>query len=521
MVRRLVFALATLLLVAGLVAADVGSSPPVPPVGTAARERPPVTSPVHRVTGARPNIVLITTDDQVDDEMRWMPRTRRLLGAAGVTFRDMVSPHPLCCPARAEILTGQFAQNNGVRTNWGPFGGFKAMNSYRDTIAPWLHSAGYSTGFVGKFLNGYRSTSRRVPGWDEWHPLLQDGGLYRYYGFAQRHDDAVRVYRRGYVTDVLTRTSNRLLRTFAGRSRPFFLWVSHVAPHQACIVGRRGCRWGPPIPAVRDRSVLEHVRPPSFNDPAFLERDVSDKPSYLWGLDRSSSRRGEIRRLFTRRIQSLRAVDRSVARTIRVLRETGELADTVVVFTSDNGFLLGEHRWLDKHVPYEPALQVPLLVRGPGIPQGVTREATVAMVDLAPTFVDLGALTPTVPLDGRSLLPVLRSASSPGWQNLLIQDGPRHWAGDGARWFYRGVRTSRYTYVEYPRYGKELYDRLHDPYELRNVAGAPAYRAVLRTLHQRLLVLKDCAGAMCRREPGAVPRVGQTSDRRAATPPAP
>jgi N-acetylglucosamine-6-sulfatase len=144
-------------------------------------------------------------------------------------------------------------------------------------------------------------------------------------------------------------------------------------------------------------------------------------------------------------------------------------------------------------------------MRGPRFPRGVTRRATVATVDLAPTVVDLAGLRPTVPMDGRSLLPVARGEGQ-GWQSLLIQAGPRFGEGDGSRWFFRGVRTPRYTYVDYPRYGTELYDRRRDPHQLRNVAGAAAYAAVREELGRRLEALETCSGASCQRDFGPVPR---------------
>lgn len=505
--RRLVVCL--VVLVATAVLAGGVSPTPVASAPDIEARRVPATAALFEPAVSRPNIVLITTDDQVDTDMRWMPLTRRLLGDEGVTFSDSVSPHPLCCPARAEILTGQFAHNNGVRTNEGQKnGGFGAMNSYRDTIGPWLQKVGYSTAFVGKFLNGYRSTSRRIRGWDEWHPLLENLGAYRYYGFSVRHNDRVRHHPDIHVSDFLAAQTETLVRKFARRSRPFFLWQSHVAPHGACIPNSEPSCWGPPVPAQRHTALLRDVRPPSFGDPAFLERDVLDKPAYLRGLSASWQRTAGFRENFTRRIQALQSVDEAVARTVRVLRATGQLRNTLIVFTSDNGYVLGEHRWVGKDVPYEQALQVPLVVRGPGLPRGVTRRDTVATVDLAPTFVSVAKARPTVALDGRSLLPVARHATASGWRNLLIQNGPRLGEGNAAGWSYRGVRTRRYTYVEYTRYGLELYDRRRDPHQLDNVADEPAYRVVQRELRRRAHALRSCSGATCRRRFGPMPPVG-------------
>lgn len=499
MTRLLTCVAALLLIVTGCSSA----TPVAVPVDEPSRAGVVARKPLRE---ARPNIVLITTDDEADYDMRWMPRTRRLLGQAGVTFTDSVSPHPLCCPARAEILTGQFAQNNGVRTNEGQeHGGYRAMNSYRHTLGPWLRSAGYRTAFLGKFLNGYRSRSPRIRGWDEWHPLLEDRGAYRYYDFSMRHNDTIRHHPRVHVTDLLAAQSAKLVRRFATKRRPFFLWQSHVAPHGACVADGDARCWGPPVPAQRHARMLGGVRPPSFGDPAFMEEGVTDKPSYLSGLSTSALRRHEINENFTRRIQALQSVDEAVARTIRVLRETGELRNTVVVFTSDNGYLLGEHRWTGKDVPYEQSLQVPLLMRGPGLPSGVTRRETVATVDLAPTFVAIAHASPTVPLDGRNLLPLARRGTAKGWQDLLIQNGPRLGEGAGAGWSYRGVRTRRYTYVEYSLYGAELYDRRRDPHQLTNVAGQEAYREVERELRRRAHVLRTCSGRSCRRDFGPLP----------------
>jgi N-acetylglucosamine-6-sulfatase len=450
----------------------------------------------------RPNIVLITSDDQAEYDMRWMPKTRRLLGRAGVTFTDSVSPHPLCCPARAEILTGQFAQNNGVRTNKGLHGGYGALHTKQQTIGSWLRTAGYRTMFTGKFLNMYRGG--HVPGWDEWHPFV-GAGVYRYYDYQVSHNGDVRWYHDLHQADFLARQTVRSLRQFATDDRPFFVWQSHVAPHGACVpLDETGC-WTLPVPARRHQGTLGGFRPPSFTHPAYDEADVSDKPSLLSDLHLGSRRR--IAALFQARIEALQSVDEAVARTVRTLRDLGELQNTLILFTSDNGYLLGEHRYTGKVMPYERSLQVPLLMRGPGVPQGIRRHQQVATIDLAPTFLDAAGAEATLPMDGRSLLPLGRSARARGYDTLLIQAGPQTPEDyDFGGWFYRGVRTARYTYAHYPRYGVELYDRLLDPHQLRSVAGEPAYRRVEAELARRTRVLEGCSGGSCRARFGPLPR---------------
>lgn len=434
----------------------------------------------------RPNIVLISTDDMADYDLRYMPHTRRLIGRQGATLRGFISPHPLCCPARAEILTGQYAQNNGVRHNKGPFGGYPALDP-QHTIGTWLHDSGYQTGFVGKFLNGYERTLEPNPGWDIFSPLVRR--VYRAYGTGLLEDGYIRRYDDIHSADLVGMKTRQYIKRFSAADKPFFIWASQVAPHQT--KGKRGT-WVPPVPARRHRSLFSDVQAPSVSDPAFNERNVSDKPWYI----RHSKRRSvaDANHLFRRRIRSLQAVDEAVRSTVRTLKETGELRNTVIAFTSDNGFLIGEHRFYGKNTPYEQALQVPLLVRGPGIPVGVTRKQTTSMIDLAPTFLQLAHARPDLPVDGRSLLPVIRRNRG-GYRTSLIQ------AGDAVTpWLFRGVRTKRYTYVGYFRGFEELYDRRQDPHQLLNVAHKYKYQEVLLELRKRTAFLSNCSGDSCRRE---------------------
>jgi arylsulfatase A-like enzyme len=386
---------------------------------------------------APPNIVLITTDDQTDYDLQWMPATRALVGDAGARFTDSISPHPLCCPARAMILTGQFAHNNGVRTNVGDFGGLQSMRHLEDTIGPWLRRAGYVTGFTGKFLNGYRRSTPRPPGWDEFHPFVDRLGLYSHYDYGVSHNGDIRWHTDLYQADFLAEQSAEIISAAAAAGKPFFLWQSHVAPHRARVDGG----WLDPIPAIRHEDEFPDAEPPSFDDPSFQEADISDKPSYLQESQHLS--RAAIRTQFRQRIRTLQAVDEAVAKTIAVLRETGQLDRTYVFFTSDNGYLLGEHTYTGKVLAFEPSLQVPLLVRGPGVQPGSVRKQTVATVDLAPTFVDIADASPTAPIDGHSLLPLIGGSTVRGWETILVQGGPR--AGtpaepepDPSGWFYPG-----------------------------------------------------------------------------------
>ncbi|MGZ6753605.1 MAG: sulfatase family protein [Nocardioides sp.] len=451
----------------------------------------------------RPNVVLITTDDQALSDLRWMPRTRHWLGRAGVTFDSMLSPHPLCCPARAEMMTGEFAQNNGVHTNAGPYGGLPALRQPDNTLPWWLQRTGYLTGMVGKYLNGYTRETGVPRGWDFWDP--SDTDRFGYYGYELYGDGRPRWFGHlHYSSDVIRDTTVRLVDRYSAANRPFFIWSSYFAPHGVC--GDTGGCANPPVPAYRDAHLYPGVRSPSLDKPSFDEKDVSDKPWAIRHLAPLPVPKAQHE--FKQRIRSLAAVDQGVAATMRALQRDHELAHTLVLFTSDNGYLVGEHRYLGKVLPYEEALRVPLLVRGPGVPHDQTRTQPATTVDLAPTILDVTGTTPGRLQDGQSLWPEITSADAPRRDDtVLIQAGGDPGAQHPRPWMYRGVWTARYTFAHWTsEHGfLELYDRQVDPFELQNRAHDPAYAAVVAELLRRTRLLAGCAGASCRQDFGPLP----------------
>jgi arylsulfatase A-like enzyme len=247
--------------------------------------------------------------------------------------------------------------------------------------------------------------------------------------------------------------------------------------------------WRPPVPADRHRGLFRDEVAPSMLSPSFDEVDVSDKPAYVQARGPVDGDR--ITRLHRARIRSLQAVDEQVGTLVRSLREAGQLSRTYLFFTSDNGYLLGEHRLQGKNVPYEPSLAVPLLVRGPGLPAGASRTETFGLVDIAPTLLELAQADATRVLDGRSMVGTLRHGD-PGYRQYLIQAGTEQ-----RQWWWRGVRTASHTYVRYDDGTEELYDRVADPSQLQNLAGVPGHTGELRDYAARLDRLADCAGAEC------------------------
>jgi N-acetylglucosamine-6-sulfatase len=450
-------------------------------------------TPTQPQADTRPNVVLITTDDQTLSDMKWMPRTRALLGDAGATYEHMLSPHPLCCPARAEMVTGQYAQNNGVHSNAGRYGGLQALRQPDNTLPAWLRAASYRTGMSGKYLNGYRSSIGVPNGWDFWNAATRN--RYGYYGY-QTYNNGVplRQAKRGgeYSVDLVTDDTVGLVDQYAGSGSPFFLWASYYAPHGLCGGIQTECDL-PPVPAKRYAHAWKGATNPAAKKPSFNEKDVSDKPPVIEKRGKVSKRYEQ--RLFKKRIQALAAVDEGVGRILDALATSGELDNTYVLFTSDNGYLLGEHRYQGKVLAYEESVRVPMLVRGPGVPAGSHVDRTVTTVDLASTVLQVTGATAGRPQDGHSLLD---PASDPD-RTVLIQAGPPSATRHPKPWMYRGVRTNRYTYVRWSMFGRftELYDRRVDPYQLRNRAHDKRYQRIVRALARRTNALVDCSGAAC------------------------
>jgi N-acetylglucosamine-6-sulfatase len=463
------------------------SSSPPSPLLDPAPPRSSDSSLASRSSDDRPNILLITTDDMNVTDLRWMPRTRRLLQERGVRVDGFLSNHPLCCPARAEILTGQYGHNSGVIDNErSRFGGYQAMKRKGQHIGAWLRSQGYATAFVGKHLNGWEFTQRQQPGWTVFNPISR--GVYSPFDVTMFRDGRPRLYPDIHTSDVVGDATVRYIKRFARSSRPFFIWASQLAPHGMFVDGR----WTLPVPAARHRDAYPDALPPSLANPSFAVKAL-DKPAWVQqaplvlASDQIAWHRA--------RIRSLQSVDDQVAAAVNALRETKQLDNTYVFFTSDNGYLMGEHGLTEKNVPYETALRVPLLVRGPDIPNGESRDQLFGMVDLAPTFLDIANVVPPVVVDGRSMLASLTSAA-PGYTSYLIQASGWKQA-PGVRWWWRGVLTRRYVYVEYRNGFTELYDLRGDPHQLDNVSADDGYARAQQRLSSRLDGLVDCVGDGC------------------------
>ena len=425
-----------------------------------------------------PDIVLIVTDDQRFDTLRWMPIVQRRLVRRGVTFTNAIVPTPTCCPSRASILTGLFAHSTRVWSNgWtsgvGRTGGwvnFHRGRMERRTVAVWLKRAGYRTVFVGKYLNGYDARPRGYvpPGWDRWHAFAGSHAEYFDYDLIHTNGRTTHFGRaaRDYSTDVFRRYAVEEIRDTRAK-RPLFLMFAPYGPHKPSIPAPRHAGSGAGLPLYR---------PPSFN-----ERDMSDKPAWLRSIARQNT--GFVDANRQGQFESLQAVDDAVGAITRAVRHRHGYRRTLIVFTSDNGIMWGEHRLVGKFVPYTHAARVPLVIRWTGnLEPGVRRSGLALNVDLAPTIADAAGI-PTPDTEGASLLEPLRRR---GFVVEATGTSGRDGAGQKIpRPPYCGWRTQRFLFLSYGRHGKELYDYRQDPWELHNVAGKPAYRKTVTRLRQR------------------------------------
>ncbi len=468
----------------------------------------------------RPNVIVIETDDQTSEEMRVMRNTLSLIGAQGTTFDNNFVTLSLCCPSRSTFLTGQYAHNHGVLTNSLPNGGYEKLD-HSNTLAVWLQSSGYNTALVGKYLNGYGKKGKQTeipPGWTEFHAgvslsffdwTLNDNGALVTYGSSAAD----------YQTDVLTSKAVDVIQRRAPEAKPLFMWVTYHAPHSGAPKENDDPKGlGTVNVGTKYKDYFASEQLP--NMPSFNEADVSHKPLGIRNRPVLTAERiAAIREAYQQQLESLLSIDDGVKSIVDALRASGELGNTLLVFTDDNGFFHGQHRVPSgKVLVYEPSIRVPLLMRGPGVPKNKHLGQMVANIDLAPTIVDLANAKAARVMDGKSLLPLFKNTSMQWGRDLLLERGPTggeragtamgeigngdngnqgKTAAPGDQQFV-AIRTPRYKYVEYANGEKELYDLAKDPDELNNLEADSGHAVLRAELARRLASLTGCKGSACR-----------------------
>jgi arylsulfatase A-like enzyme len=474
-----------------------------------AREPPP------RV-GGKPNIVVIYVDDQALNtfDSGVMPETFARLVRNGTRFANGLAVPPLCCPDRAGFLTGSYPHNHGALNN-----DYALLRQKRNVLPAWLKRLGYRTGLVGEWLNrveGVLGETGRPPGWDTYFQIHA-----KYYDYTANDDGVLRRFGHepdDYSTTVLTERARDFILEAEDDARPFFLWLTHAAPHDSKTPAFRDhpCHWEAPMaPRNGDWERVRHDRLPE--PPNFDERNVRDKVApkirETPPLDAPDVKR--FRQQLNCTKAAMRQVDRGVAAIDQALTLMGQSDSTIVVYTSDNGFFHGQHRLENKALPYEESWRVPLVIRAPERVIGADAPAVIpeqaSNIDLAPTFLDLVGAQPCAAakrcrkVDGRSLLPLLRGERPRALRHRAVLAELGTSVRDTRCSGYESVRTMRWSFIRYwvrtesgrcRLVGEELYDRVTDPYQVRNLLWRPSRRAIARSdrLATRLRELEVCSG---------------------------
>lgn len=487
---------------------------------------------------ARPNVVIVLADDLDQHSLDrmvnlgFMPRLKAAVIAQGTTFSNSFVTTSWCCPSRATLFTGMYSHNHHVLTNSRPLGGVHRFDD-SSSLATWLQQGGYRTGLVGKYLNNYgndNDPSTPVddvgyvpPGWSDWQGLMDDAvdGLRAFSMYNYTINDNGRLVRYGtavadYQTDVIARRARQFIDDSEriNDAKPFFLLVTPTAPHvEEPLPVLSGCSSSPWSHAIRPAprhvgtlpATVQVPRTPSFN-----EADMSDKPSWLRRLPSMTSLDiGCLSRQYRQRLLALRAIDDLVGTLVDALQRNREWANTVFVFTSDNGFMLGQHRLTDKVLGYEESIRVPLYIRAPGFAPQVTRRAALNN-DLAPTIAEFAAVTPGLVVDGRSLLPLLRNPTTSAWRKRFLVEylGPVETDTVPPTAPFGAVRTTDLSLATPPNQfyvdwrdglgSTEFYDLPNDPWQVSSRHAAPGWADVRETLAGYLGALRTCRGSGCR-----------------------
>jgi arylsulfatase A-like enzyme len=434
----------------------------------------------------RPNILYIMADDHAahaisayGSKINKTPNIDRI-AREGMLFTRCWVTNSICTPSRAAILTGKYAHINGVPV-------FNRFDGSQPTLAKYLQAAGYHTGMIGKWHLGSDPT-----GFDYWN-ILPGQGVYNDPTFITKDG---RQKHTGYVTDVITDFSLQFLKD-RPKDRPFFLMCHHKAPHRP---------WQPDAKHARKWEDVEVPEPETFNDDYAtrsdaareatmrIDRDLNktdvkrDPPK---GLSEAELKKWKYQRYMRDYLACVEAVDDNVGRLLDYLDQSGLAENTIVVYTSDQGFFLGDHDWFDKRFMYEESLRMPFLVRWPGkVKAGTVSDGMILNVDFAPALLDCAGLKVPEDMQGRSFLPLLRGEQPKDWRTSMYYRY-YHYPQDHRVQPHYGVRTERYKLIYFNKIDQwELFDLKNDPHELKNLYADPAHAETVKTLKEELYRLK-------------------------------
>jgi N-acetylglucosamine-6-sulfatase len=472
-----------------------------------------LTSQLAGVGPHRPNIVFVLTDDLSNNLVKYMPHVRALQ-RAGMTFSNYTVDDSLCCPSRSSIFTGQFPHNTGVFSNNSPDGGFTLFHQRGEeshTFATALAAVGYRTAMMGKYLNGYLPYTKYMPdgtvapkalnwlplptwvppGWTTWDV---PGSGYSEFRYVVNENHRLVWYGgkpSDYGVDVLSRLGQQFISTATRAQDPFLLEIATFAPHD------------PYTPAPRDANSFPGLRAP--RGPAF---NVLPRHAPPWLAHHPELNAVDIATIdhdFRLRVQAVQSVDRMIGDLEAQVRRSGQADNTVFVFSSDNGFHMGEYTFRPgKLTAFDTDINVPLVITGPGIPAHTVNPAVVQNIDLAPTFEAIAGVQPSTSVDGHSIVPLLTRSPGATWRSaaLIEHHGLDFYANDpdfqttnaGDPPTYQAIRTQRFTYVRYQDGEREYYNRKRDPLELDNIYRTLSARRIAQ-LDAEVRALAACHGS--------------------------
>ena len=466
----------------------------------------------------RPNIIFIMSDDHAahaisayGSRVNATPNIDRL-AREGMRFDNVFVTNSICTPSRAAILTGQYSHRNGVPV-------FNRFDSSRQTVARLLQAGGYYTGMIGKWHLGSDPA-----GFDHWEILPGQGA---YMDPVLYTATGERTYGGRYVTDVITDLALDFIRTRPS-GKPFFLMMHHKAPHRNWVPDEAHRkqfenRWIPEPPTLWDSYVTRtdalhenqqrvaadltrrdlKLEPPAGLAGPDRERWLSTKPDEVTvaiggktvTLTNEALTRWKYQRYMQDYLATVQSVDDSVGRVLGYLDSAGLSKNTIVIYTSDQGFFLGDHGMYDKRFMYEECLRMPFLVRWPaGIKPGSVAPGMALNVDFAPTFLEAAGLPVPVDMQGRSLVPLLRGRTPADWRTSMYYRY-YHDPGDHNTRAHYGVRTTTHKLISFWKTGQwELFDLVNDPGELHNLYGQPGHEQITAELKAELLRLKRALG---------------------------
>lgn len=426
---------------------------------------------------ARPNFVFILVDDLRHDALgvaghpfAKTPHIDRL-AREGARFRNAFVTTPLCSPSRASFLTGQYVHTNRILGN----GNNNELSHKLVTFPRLLHESGYQTAYVGKWHMGNDDMPR--PGFDRWVSFKGQG---QFNDPELNLDGVAGRVAGGYMTDLLNEHAVEFVRR--PRTKPFCLYLSHKAVH------------GPFTPAARHKDLFadqEIKRAPSFHDtfegrPA-LTRPVPAKANAKGKGKALAAGQGSGDELIRNQLRCVVSIDEGVGALLKALEETKQLDNTLVIFTSDNGYFWGEHKLGDKRWAYEESIRIPLIMRYPKLVKaGTTPEALALNLDIAPTLLELAGSPIPREIQGRSLVPVLRG-NVRGWRRSFLTEYFME-PGYPRTPSWQAVRNAQYKYIHYTELEgmDELYDLKADPYELKNLINEAGLAGPARELKAEL-----------------------------------